>query len=444
MQIFGCAMNYADAERVAAVLNQAGGEEVGAAEEADLVVMLTCAIKQKAEDKVFSTLHNLKAAARKQKKDLKVVLTGCMVKKTSSRQTEKADPLLHRLKELDYTLRIEEVSQLAYLIDWAKENNTQNFWEICPHYHSPFQAIVPIQTGCDNFCTYCIVPFTRGREYSRPYAEIEKEVQLLAQKGVKEILLVGQNVNSYGKNWPELAKYWNPEAQKWEISESKTPFSILLTKLNAIPGIERIRFSSSNPHDMTEDIIETITSLAKIMPALHFALQSGDNEILKRMNRKHTYEEYREIVHKIRARKPDFAISTDIIVGFCGETEDQFQHTCQAIRELDVDLIYISPYSMRTGTPASKSLVDDIPAKVKNRRWHELNNILKEISQRKLATLIGTEQLVLIEKIVDGLAEGKTEHNRTCQFSAKEKQVGDIVKVKITKNTIWSLTGELI
>ena len=438
-------MNYSDTERVATILESQGLFEVDDLLAGDIAVLNTCSIKQKAEDKVFSFINNIDKKRRKDKRDVKILVTGCMVKKTSTQGDEERDPLLKRIPQIDAVFRIEDTMFLPEMLGLGKSSDEEDYLNIIPKYKNPYQAIVPIQTGCDNFCTYCVVPFTRGREKSRSMEQILREVEGLAKHGVKEVWLVGQNVNSYGKGLPKTKRQFDEENATWMDGDEKTPFTQLLEKVNAIEGIERIRFQSANPHDMTDDIIEAICTLPAIMPALHFAVQSGNDEVLKRMNRRHTFQAYKDIVKKIRTKRPDFAITTDIIVGFTDETDQAFEDTLQGMKDIDVDLIYISQYSLRPGTPAAKTMEDNIPQNVKKARWHTMNDWLKAHVKQKMESLIGSTQKVLVEHInEEGIAEGKTEHSRSCQIVGENIQLGDIVEVKIHEASQWSLKGDKI
>lgn len=437
-------MNYSDTERVCSVLESVNLEEVEDTLKADIAILTTCSVKQKAEDKVFSFIHNFSKARKKDGVDRKIFLTGCMVKTSSTQESEKKDPLLHRIPELDGVFRIEDILRLPQLLNIGTSIEKNSYLDILPKYKSAFQAFVPIQTGCDNFCTFCIVPFTRGRERSRRMEEIIKEITFLAKKGLKEVTLVGQNVNSYGKGLSENKRKFDEEHSKWMDGNEKTPFTLLLEKVSNIEGLERIRFQSSNPHDMTDDMIQSICTLPKVMPHLHFALQSANDNVLKRMNRKHRYIEYKNIVEKIRKQRPDFSITTDIIVGFCGETEKEFQDSLRIFEDIKPDLVYISQYSPRKGTASEKAMRDDVPQDIKKQRWHIMNDLLKKQVKEKMQSLIGSQQRVLIEKLTDDIAEGKTEHNYVCQIEAKNIKVGDIVEVEITGSSQWALNGRVL
>ncbi len=444
IKTFGCSMNYSDTERVATVLDANGLKEILDENEADFVVFTTCSVKQKAEDKVYSLINNIHKNRQKKNLNTKIVLTGCMVKKTSTQQfiPEEKDPILIKIPKIDIVFRIEDIYKIPELLEIGESKILDSYLNVTPKYSSSFQAIVPIQIGCDNYCTFCIVPYTRGREWSRPMKQILSEIEELAKKGVKEINLVGQNVNSYGKDLMDKKRKWDDKEMKWIKGEEKTPFTILLEEINKIEGIERVRFQSSNPHDMTDDIIEAICTLPKVMPNLHFALQSGDNNVLRRMNRKHSYEEYRNIVQKIRSINPKFSITTDIIVGFCGETDEEFEHTMEGIKELDIDLIYISQYSPRKGTVSGDKMKDDVPQEVKKSRWHKINNWLKIHVKNKMKNLVGSTQKVLIGREENGFFEGKNEYNVMVQVEGKNIKVGDIVDVEITDYSTWAVKGK--
>lgn len=438
-------MNYADSERVFYLLESAGLEERESYLDSEIVIFNTCSIKQKAEDKVYSMINNVSKKRRKENTEKKILLTGCMVKKTSIQESEEKDPLLKKFPEIDCVFRIEDTPKLLELLNIGKDQKLESYFDIPQKYSNKYQAIVPIQTGCDNFCTFCVVPYTRGREVSRNMDSILREIKALARNGCKEVTLVGQNVNSYGKGLPGIKRQFDEENNKWTKGNAKTPFTLLLEEVNKIEGIERIRFQSSNPHDMTDDIIEAICTTEKVMPHLHFALQSGDDEILQKMNRKHSYADYKDIVDKIRNLRPDFAITTDIIVGFSGESENAFQKTIQAMQDTDPDLIYISPYSLRKGTAAAKTIEDNVHQSVKKERFHILNNWLKDHISKKLKTLVSKKFKVLVENINEkGEAEGKTEHNRQCIIKDQNLSVGDIVEVEVTKSSTWSLEGKLV
>jgi len=436
-------MNYSDTERISSVLDSYSLTEVWEVEDADLVIFNTCSIKQKAEDKVFWIFNNLKKIKAKFP-NRKYWVTWCMVKKTWIKDKESAfysnDALLRRSDLLDFVFRIHDLPKLPEIL-WFKKYEKEDFFKIQQKLKTPFQAIVPIQTGCDNFCTYCIVPFTRWKENSRSIEEIIREIKIYAKRGVKELVLVGQNVNSYWKwAWVSRRK-WDEENSCWFEWKEKTPFTILLEKVSEIEWIERIRFESSNPHDMTDDIIYAIKTLPKVMPALHFALQSWNDNVLSKMKRKYTYKKFKEICEKLRKWNKAFSISTDIIVWFCWETEEEFQDSLNAIEDIGFDMIYISQYSERKWTYSADKMQDNIDHKIKSERWHKTNELLKIIVQKRLWNWIWKTVKVLIEEVNDWISEWKTEENYICRFNWKA-EIWDIIKVKVIWKTQWALEWE--
>lgn len=387
IQTFGCQMNHADSEKIHMLLAQTGLSKVDTWEEADIVIFNTCSVRQKGEDKVFGYVEEIDKLRQQTGRDIKVGLTGCMTRKTglnkkyydyAGRENTTKITLLHegekldtptlynsddelfnRVDTIDFVVRIEEIGSLTTLMsimygeDIGQDDNFQSYLRVRQERDTSKSANVIIQTGCDNYCTFCIVPYTRGHEISRPQDEIVQEcVEVVEHQGAKEVTLLGQNVNSYGKETRQ--NLWNPEELTWNSPAVRTPFRELLEKINAIPGLDRIRFTSSNPHDMTRDILDAHFDLDKCCHYLHFALQSGDNDLLKKMNRKHSYDDFKSQVDYLRSRDSLFGISTDIIVGFPGETEEQFENTVKAFKECEFDYAYIARYSPRKQTYAAK------------------------------------------------------------------------------------------
>ncbi|MFC1616018.1 tRNA (N6-isopentenyl adenosine(37)-C2)-methylthiotransferase MiaB [Patescibacteria group bacterium] len=372
IKTFGCQMNYSDSERVSSYLETLGYENTQEMDEADIIIFNTCSIKQKAEDKALGFMRKIRRLKTKNP-DLLMVITGCMIRQSSSRYSSKRDRLFNKVKELDIALRIESLPKFAGLVrEINPDLNFQNipeeelvdYFKINPNYSSDFQAFVPVSTGCDKFCTYCIVPFSRGREKCRAIDDIFNECQNLVENGCKEITLIGQTVNSYGLNvYDKVQKTFN------DLPKGKEPFVHLLEQLETLNkrGLERVRFTSPHPKDTTDQLIEAMAKLKTQMPYIHMPLQSGDNEILKRMNRTYTIEHYMEVIQKLKKAIPNIAISTDIIVGFCGETEEQFMTSYKIFEEVGFDLAYISQYSERKGTFANEHMEDDIPRDVKKK-----------------------------------------------------------------------------
>lgn len=453
IQTYGCQMNYSDTERMEAYLEALGYKKSPSFEKADLIMFNTCSIRQHAEDRVYGHMRTVEQI-RKHKSNLMVVITGCMVRKSSSRYSSGRDKLFNSMRELDIALRTEELPRLAKLareinpksiIPEIKEESLENYFKITPthtSYQSKSQAFVPISNGCDKFCTYCIVPYSRGREKSRNIEDILQECTQLVENGCKEITLIGQTVNSYG-----LSQY-DKEEKTFEFLGKKEPFVYLLEEIDKLhsKGLERLRFTSSHPKDMSDQLIKAMASLRTQMPHLHLPLQSGDDRTLKRMNRTYTTAQYRKIIQKLRSKIPDISISTDIIVGFCGETDEEFENTCKFFDEMNFEHAYLAEYSERQGTTAARFIKDDVPEKVKNERWHKLNDILlKAKSQKAHNRFLNRIVKVLVESQEGKICLGRSEHFKTVQFASASgrKLLGKIVPVRITKALEWIMEGEL-
>jgi len=442
-------MNYSDTERVKTYLEALGFKSTKSEKDADLIIFNTCSIRQKGEDRVLGKLSEM-PQLRKKNKNLIVVITGCMVRKSSSRYSTQRDKLFNRTRELDIALRIEELPCLAELIKElnskikigkVKEESLEDYFKITPSYTSKSQAFIPISTGCDKFCTYCIVPYSRGREKSRPVEDILKEAEEFVGQGGKEITLLGQTVDSYG-----ISPFDKQEGTFKDLPKGKQPFIYLLEQLDKLydKGLRRLRFTSSHPKDISDDLIKTMGKLRTLMPYLHLPVQAGHNATLKRMNRPYTIEKYLETIKKLRKSVPGIAISTDFIVGFCGETEREFKATYDLFKKVKFDFAYFAQYSERKGTYASKNLKDDVPEKVKKQRWHAINELLKKIVAEKLPKFIGKTVKVLVEFEKDGYLHGRDEHYKEVQFKGKKSLIGEIVPVKISKADKWVLIGKMI
>ncbi len=617
-------MNYADSEKIDMILRSAGLRKVLDPVQADIVICNTCSVRQKGEDRVFWFIHEIERYHKTNTTGKKPLfgITGCMVRKSGlakrylrdeegnmsdeykRKNAEKIalldssdalanydDELFLRSQSIDFVFRIEEVSfltKILSLITGADIGNDAKFNEylaVKQLQENPASANVIIQTGCDNFCTFCIVPHTRGREISRDPDEIVAEIREVVKNGTREVTLLWQNVNSYGKETKK--KLWNSEEMKWletpfvkggrgdlvrkthipyridlqekaqelrnnmtwpekniwyqvlsgdkldwfrfirqkplldyvvdfycdelalvieidgeshigqeeydkrrsqELGEVgitvirftndevlqnlewvkesleqqikilrptgtsftkevfQTPFRELLNKISEIDGLDRIRFTSSNPHDMTLDILSAHFDLPHMTPHLHFALQSGNDTMLARMNRKHTYADFKSQVDYLRSRDPLFSISTDIIVGFPGETEDEFQATATAMRECQFDVAFIARYSARTGTTATNRFEDDISAGEKARRWTILNDILRETAQSRNLLMVGRAEEILISwEWKDETWVGRTRNWKEVFIpKTAEVKIWDLVKVKITEGDKWVLKGERV
>ncbi|KKQ71820.1 MAG: MiaB family RNA modification protein, bifunctional enzyme involved in thiolation and methylation of tRNA [Candidatus Peregrinibacteria bacterium GW2011_GWC2_39_14] len=455
-------MNYSDSERLKSVLEHLGYTEAQDPKKADLIIMNSCSVRQHAEDRIFGFALQYDLMHQKNK-NFKVGLTGCMVRKTSTRKQEKngekVDKLLKRIASIDFTVRIEEIAKLPEILGIksakiSKENEKiapqelQNYFHIDPKHTSKAQAFIPISTGCDKFCSYCIVPYARGREHSRPMKDILAEVKNLVEKGYKEVTLVGQTVNSYGLSVADKkTKEFASKIASVPLSKLPTsPFTRLLQEVDKFhaKGLKRVRFTSPYPLDVADDFIDAMGKLKTVMPYIHLPIQSGDNETLKRMNRKYTAEHYTDIIKRIRKRVPNCSITTDIIVGFCGETEKQFMNTYKLFKKIKWEMCYIAKYSPRPGTVSEKLLKDDVLAKEKARRFHKLNDLLREIAFARNKTFVGKTVGVLVESFKKGLNTGKSEHFKIVQFKSKKSMVGQIVPIKITKAYEWILEGKAV
>lgn len=361
IKTFGCQMNEADSEKIAAFLEQQGHTIVNSPDKTDMVVINTCSVRESAENRVYGLINNIKYQISKSKNTNKkakilrpkMILTGCMLRYP-----------LKFLKE-----KMPEVDEFVKIGDLLSNSPS-------PKRKSPTHALVPIMEGCDYFCSYCVVPYARGRIRSRPFEEVVCEVEELVRRGYKEITLLGQNVNSYGKDFPQDHIIKLLSLYDISIYHIRTPFAVLLYILNKIKGLGKIKFLTSNPWDLTDEMIEAM-KLPKIDRYFHLPVQSGDDEILQRMNRHYTAKQYLELIKKIRRKIHDVKIGTDIIVGFPGETKAQFQHTVDLCKKVGFIKAYIARYSPRPGTAAYK-LKDDVSAEEKRRRWRVLEELVNK------------------------------------------------------------------
>lgn len=413
---YGCAMNTSDSERISSIFEQYDCEPVNDPSQADYIVLNTCSIRQSAENRVYGATRSYKEY-KKDNPNLKVAITGCMAPRLDA--TAKA-------QGVDAVFTIKDLALLPEKLGLKKPEESKvvaDYFTIAPKFSSKFQAYIPIMTGCNNFCTFCVVPFTRGREYSRPMVDIMNEVDLALKNGAKEITLLGQNVNSYKYGFVELLK-----------------------KINDLPGNFWVRFVSSNPQDMSPELIETIANGEKLCKWVHFAVQAGNDRILKRMNRRHSIADYLKLYERMQELMPEVGVSTDIIVGFPSETEAEFNDTAELFEKVKYDMAYISQYSARTGTPAFR-LKDDVTIEEKKRRDQVLTEILKRTAQENNMKFVGQEVKVLVEKINRrGMPSGKETGFRTVNISnsTDASLVGKFVKVKIIEALPFGMNGELI
>jgi len=426
---YGCQMNVRDSEIIGGLLEENGYIETDNLEKADIIVFNTCSVRHSAENKVYGKLGEVNLL-KKKNPAMKIAFGGCMSQMPEVRQ---------RLKKqgVDVVFGTHNIHQLPLLLEEAQEKNSPviNVWEkegeivetLPSRRKNGLSAFVNIMYGCNNFCSYCIVPYTRGRERSRRPSDIITEIKEVAVNGYKEVTLLGQNVNSYGKGLDE-----------------KVDFSDLLMMVSSIDGIERIRFTTSHPKDVSDKLIETIAENKKICEHIHVAVQAGSNRILERMNRKYTREHYLELAAKIRENIPGVAITTDIIVGFPGETEDDFLQTIDIVEKVRFDAAFTFMYSVRSGTRAAQ-FQDQIPLEVKKDRLLRLNAIQYKIAAEKNKSLEDTEQEVLVEgpSKTDKLMS-RTRTNRIVIFSGPKTLIGKLINVKITEAKTFSLFGKLV
>jgi tRNA-2-methylthio-N6-dimethylallyladenosine synthase len=375
IKTFGCQMNEADSERLAGVLEHQGYRLAKNINQADVVVINTCSVRESAENRVFGLVQNLTRGQKLRTKDQRLILTGCMV------GSARGDRQRYSLVELKRRLpNVNEFKTLEELIGQSKTT---------PVRKDKIHALVPIMEGCNHFCTYCVVPYARGKEISRPFEEIICEVEELARRGYKQITLLGQNVNSYGKDFfPSYKKrivsiydflsFREKQAPLISIYDIQVPFALLLKKLHEIKKIRKISFLTSNPWDFSDELIEAL-ALPKIDKTIHLPVQSGDNKILRRMNRGYNAKQYLGLIKKIKQRIPEVRFTTDIIVGFPGETKKAFENTIKLCKKVGFEKAYISKYSPRPGTAASK-LKDEVSPEEKKKRWR----ILEELVNKKI------------------------------------------------------------
>jgi len=422
----GCQMNEADSDKLAAGLAKLGWEPAPKADEADLAVVNTCVVRQKAEDRAAGYLGHLRKMKERREGAMQIAVMGCMV-------GPRTDDLRRRFPYVDVWAQPQSFEVvLRHLLPDSELGG--EFWpETFPEPKGP-TAFVPVIHGCNKFCTYCIVPYRRGRERSRTIDEVAREVASACAKGVREVTLLGQTVEAYGKDLPQT------DGRKPDLAD-------LFAEIHDTPGLERIRFLTSYPRDMTERIIQSVANLPKVCEHFNIPLQAGDNEVLTRMRRGYTIEEYLHWVRRIRDIVPNASLSTDVIVGFCGETEAQFQRTLDVLEELRFDKVHVAAYSPRPGTIAWRQMEDDLPQEEKMRRLHAVESLQERIATEINARLLDTVQEVLVEGEKDGVLTGRNRTNKLVHFGAEEAArpaPSDLVGVRITRTTPWSLQGELL
>ncbi len=433
IRTYGCQMNEHDTEVMAGIFMELGYEPTDSTEEADVILLNTCAIRENAENKVFGEIGHLKAL-KQEKPDLLLGVCGCMAQSEAvvNRILQKyqyVDMIFgtHNIHRLPYILKEAYMSKEMVVEVWSKEGDIVE--SLPKARQGKIKAWVNIMYGCDKFCTYCIVPYTRGKERSRRPEDIIEEVRNLAAQGYQEVTLLGQNVNAYGKDFQDM----------------DYRFGDLLDDLRKI-DIPRIRFTTSHPRDFDDHLIEVLAKRGNLVEHIHLPVQSGSSEILKIMGRKYTREEYLELVRKIKKAIPDVSLTTDIIVGFPNETEEQFEETLSLYKEVEFDSAFTFIYSPREGTPAAK-MQDNVPMEVKKERLQRLNALVNEISAKKMREMEGKIVEVLVEgesKNNPDVLSGYTRRNKLVNFVGPKSAIGKMVKVKITKAKTWTLDGEMV
>lgn len=404
----GCQMNKAESERLASYIEGLGYQPVSSAEEADIIFLNSCVVRQSAENRVINKLQSLKIL-KKIHPRVNIVITGCFI-----------DSDIEKLRQsfpfVDYFL------PPGSLPDWLGEHRPQQILPV----RSNVACYVPIIQGCNNFCSYCIVPFRRGRERSRPIEEIVSEVRDLVSSGVKEVTLLGQNVDSYGHDLPD------------------TPdLADLLYNLNPLEGLFRIRFLTNHPKDMKSRLIDAIAELDKVCEQINLPVQSGDNQILKAMHRGYSVEQYRELISKIRANITGVALSTDIIVGFPGETEEQFQNTCKLLSQIRFDMVHVAAYSPRPGTLAARNMEDNVPPEIKKERLDHIERLQSRINGEINAQLKDKVVEVLVEGKSKGKWTGRTRGDKLVFFTGESYLKYQLVNIQVNHTTPWSLNGNI-
>jgi len=428
---FGCQLNVSDGEKIKGLLRQMGYSFTEDEHEADLIILNTCAVRESAEDRVFGIVGSMKKL-KELKPSLIIGIAGCM-----TAQSHIAEKIKKSYPQVDIVLGTSAISALPRLLLEALRgaefsadiSEYDDFSEVVEQVRdSSFKASVPIMFGCNNFCTYCIVPHVRGRERSRRADDIAAEVCQLVKSGYKEIMLLGQNVNSYGKDL-----------------EEDMDFPKLLRRLNEIEGDFWIRFMSSHPKDASKELIDAIFDCEKVAKHLHLPVQSGSSEVLRRMNRRYTVEKYMEIVDMIRSRDPGFSLTTDLIVGFPDESDEDFQGTLDIIRRVKYDNIYSFIYSKRSGTPAA-TMADGTSEEEKGRRMRKLLEIQREVSTEHYKRFVGRTMRVLAEdraKKKEGWLTGKSSEFIIVEFEGDSSLIGQFVDVEITGSMNWAVTGKI-
>jgi len=434
IQTYGCQMNQHDSDRILRVLGRTDYAATDKAEEADVILLNTCSVRDRAEQKVYSALGRWRELKEK-KKDLIIGVGGCVAQ-------QEGEDLLRRIPYLDLVFGTHNIHRLGQMVEEVRSLGNRpvetGFYRDPSYMEEPqgrpevkgAKALVTIMQGCNKVCSFCIVPHVRGQEISRPGEKIVGEIRELVRHGVKEVMLLGQNVNSYGK-----------------MSAGELTFPQLLRRIDSIEGLERIRFTTSHPQDLSLELIEAYASLEKLCEHLHLPVQSGSDSVLQRMRRGYSRGEYMEKIRRLRGRCPGVALSTDIIAGFPGETEDDFEQTLEILREVEYTEIFAFTFSPRPQTVAAKIYPDDVPGEIKKQRLEIVQNLQRDISLRKNREKIGSVEEILVEgrsKLRQGQIMGRTRTNRIVNARGPDSLAGKMVDVRIIGASANSLLGELV
>ena len=428
IETYGCQMNVADSELVRSILKSDKFSVVEDIADADVIIFNTCSVRQHAEDRVMGRISN-EMSRKRNKKNLKIGVIGCMAQRLDKKLNEMNS-------NIDFVVGVDQYKKLPKIItDLFNEedfkcnttvDDSEIYKDIYPIHTGKFNAFVTIMRGCNNFCSYCIVPYTRGRERSRPIEDIINEITKIGEKGFKDVTLLGQNVNSYN--------YKNVN------------FAELLKQVNKIDTIKRIRFVTSHPKDLSDEVIQVMAESEKVCEHLHLAMQSGDDEILSKMNRGYTSQHYYNITQKLKKAMPNIAITTDIIAGFPGETEEQFQRTYDLMKKIQFDYAFTFKYSPRTGTKAAE-FIDHVPEEVRLSRLQKLIELQQDITTLKYKEQIGKIKEIYVEQVSkksDKEMAGKSRDFKITVFPGDRSLIGKFVKVKIIDAVGWTLKGKII
>lgn len=431
---YGCQMNKNDSERIAGLLSSLGFSSTDDESEADLIILNTCSVRQTAEDRIFGKMKDY-IRLKERKPNVMIAVTGCMAGR------DKKGEFRERLAPVDLYFPTPDMVKLPRWISELRPelvNSTdtaEDYLKLHPRRLPSAQAFVTIQTGCNKFCTYCVVPYARGLERNRPAADILAEVRELVSHGVIEITLLGQTVNSYQAVDPESFSAANPYTDS---------FAALLWEMNQLDGLERLHWTAAHPNSMTDQVIDALC-LPKQVNYLHLPVQSGSDQILFRMNRKYTRERYLDVIGRVKTKRPDIALGTDIIVGFPGETEAQFEETVSLYETCDFDISYTAQYSPRSGTLGVKLYEDDVSREDKKRRWEALQAVMERTAKRKNQAYVGRRVTVLVEKVEGGVGFGNSHDFKWCRVAGVDpSDVGRLISVAISQALEWQLIGKKV